>query len=207
MARSGSGSSSPATRARPASSACCRTRATRAGMPSVSFWAAVPHYVAQPPCPKATLALLRRLEDLLDIPVPLGDLPEEARAWERGVDELAAEDAEVARVRPRRWRRPRTPPSCLRPVATRSRASSSGTCGAAATSRAAGQRALPRRPDASRAPSSRRSRRQLHFRSCKLVSRAWPFVTTPGSAVTALVTLPSETAVVRSLSASCSEVT
>ena len=39
--------------------------------------------------------LLRRLEDLLDIPVPLGDLPEEARAWERGVDELAADDAEV----------------------------------------------------------------------------------------------------------------
>ena len=69
--------------------------ATLAGMPSVSFWAAVPHYVAQPPCPKATLALLRRLEDLLDIPVPLGDLPEEARAWERGVDELAADDAEV----------------------------------------------------------------------------------------------------------------
>ncbi|MGH8939647.1 MAG: PAC2 family protein, partial [Actinomycetes bacterium] len=29
-------------------------------------------------------------------PVPLGDLPEDARAWERGVDELAAEDSEVA---------------------------------------------------------------------------------------------------------------
>jgi hypothetical protein len=62
----------------------------------VSIWAAVPHYVAQPPCPKATLALLRRVEDLLDIPVPLHDLPEDARAWERGVDELAAEDSEVA---------------------------------------------------------------------------------------------------------------
>ena len=62
----------------------------------MSLWAAVPHYVAQPPCPKATLALLRRVEDLLDVPIPLGELPEEARAWERGVDELAAEDAEVA---------------------------------------------------------------------------------------------------------------
>ena len=62
----------------------------------MSLWAAVPHYVAQPPCPKATLALLRRVEDLLDVPVPLGDLPEESRAWERGVDELAAEDEEVA---------------------------------------------------------------------------------------------------------------
>ena len=63
---------------------------------SVSLWAAVPHYVAQPPCPKATLALIRRIEDILDVPVPLGDLVEEARAWEIGVDELAAEDEEVA---------------------------------------------------------------------------------------------------------------
>ena len=69
---------------------------TQTGMRAVSFWAAVPHYVATPPCPKATIALLRRVEDLLDIPVPLGDLPERARAWERQVDELAAEDSDVA---------------------------------------------------------------------------------------------------------------
>jgi len=68
----------------------------RAELPTVSFWAAVPHYVSQPPCPKATLALLHRVEDLLELPVPLGDLPESARAWERGVDELAEEDSEVA---------------------------------------------------------------------------------------------------------------
>ncbi|MCU1621614.1 MAG: hypothetical protein JWL79_459 [Frankiales bacterium] len=67
-----------------------------AGLPAVSFWAAVPHYVASPPCPKATVALLRRVEDLLDVTIPLGDLPEEARAWEQHVDELAAEDADVA---------------------------------------------------------------------------------------------------------------
>jgi hypothetical protein len=65
-------------------------------IPAVSLWAAVPHYVAQPPCPKATLALLSRLDDLLESHVPLGDLGEEARAWERGVDELAADDSEVA---------------------------------------------------------------------------------------------------------------
>jgi len=68
----------------------------RAGLPAVSLWAAVPHYVAQPPCPKATLALLRRVEDQLDVPVPLGDLPEAARQWERSVDELAREDSEVS---------------------------------------------------------------------------------------------------------------
>jgi proteasome assembly chaperone (PAC2) family protein len=65
----------------------------RFGIPSVSLWAAVPHYVAQPPCPKATLALVRRVED---VPVPLGDLVEQSRAWEIGVDELASEDDEVA---------------------------------------------------------------------------------------------------------------
>ena len=67
----------------------------RADLPSVSFWAAVPHYVAQPPCPKATLALLGQLEDLLDLSIPLAELPEEAKAWERGVDELAEEDEEI----------------------------------------------------------------------------------------------------------------
>ena len=69
---------------------------TNAGIAAVSLWAAVPHYVAQPPSPKATLALLRGIEDIMDAPMPLGDLPDEARAWERGVDELAEQDAEVA---------------------------------------------------------------------------------------------------------------
>ncbi|MGK5529541.1 PAC2 family protein [Streptomyces sp. URMC 129] len=69
---------------------------THAGVPAVTLWAAVPHYVAQPPNPKASLALLHSLEDLLDVNIPLGDLPEDARAWQIGVDQLAAEDSEVA---------------------------------------------------------------------------------------------------------------
>ncbi|MFF8714821.1 PAC2 family protein [Streptomyces sp. NPDC015184] len=69
---------------------------THAGVPAVSLWAAVPHYVSQPPNPKATLALLNRLEDLLGLRIPLGELPEDARAWQLGVDQLAAEDSEVA---------------------------------------------------------------------------------------------------------------
>ncbi|MCL8025854.1 PAC2 family protein [Nocardioides bruguierae] len=68
----------------------------RIDMPAVSYWAAVPHYVAQPPCPKAALALIGQLEDLLEISIPLGELPEDARAWERGVDELAEEDDDIA---------------------------------------------------------------------------------------------------------------
>ncbi len=67
-----------------------------AGIPAVSLWASVPHYVAQPPSPKATLALLRGVEDVLDASLPLADLPEQARAWERGVNELAEQDTEVA---------------------------------------------------------------------------------------------------------------
>lgn len=70
--------------------------AARAGFDAMSSWAAVPHYAGGAPSPKATLALLGALEDVLDIVIARGDLEEDARAWERGVDELAASDAEVA---------------------------------------------------------------------------------------------------------------
>ena len=65
------------------------------GIPAISFWAGVPHYVSQPPNPKATLALLHSVEDVLDIPVPLAELPAQADEWQRLVDEMAAEDDEV----------------------------------------------------------------------------------------------------------------
>ncbi|MEV5707120.1 PAC2 family protein [Actinoallomurus sp. NPDC052274] len=68
----------------------------KADLETVSLWAAVPHYVAQPPSPKATLALLRWVEDIFDLSVSLGELPEQARAWEHGVNELAEQDSEVA---------------------------------------------------------------------------------------------------------------
>jgi predicted ATP-grasp superfamily ATP-dependent carboligase len=66
------------------------------GLTALSLWAAVPHYVAHPPSPKATLALLGRLEQLLGAPIPTGDLPDDARAWQDGVDELAQEDSDIA---------------------------------------------------------------------------------------------------------------
>ncbi|MGN6608419.1 MAG: PAC2 family protein [Jatrophihabitans sp.] len=66
-----------------------------AGIPAISFWAGVPHYVAQPPNPKATLALLHSVEEVLDLPVPLAALPEQADDWQKLVDEMAAEDEEV----------------------------------------------------------------------------------------------------------------
>jgi len=66
------------------------------GVPAVSIWSAIPHYIAGTPCPKASLALLGKVEALLDLPIPEGDLPELARAWQRGADELSEEDPEVA---------------------------------------------------------------------------------------------------------------
>ena len=70
--------------------------ATQGGLESISCWAAVPHYAGHTPSPKATLALLTRLEELLDAPIDHLDLDEDARAWERGVDELAEGDEDVA---------------------------------------------------------------------------------------------------------------
>jgi proteasome assembly chaperone (PAC2) family protein len=66
-----------------------------AGIPAISFWAGVPHYVSQPPNPKATLALLHRVEEVLDLPVPLAELPQQSTEWQKLVDEMAAEDDEV----------------------------------------------------------------------------------------------------------------
>jgi hypothetical protein len=67
----------------------------QAGLPAVSFWAAVPHYVSQPPSPRATVALLQRVEEVLELPVPLGTLVQQAEDWVKRVDDLAKEDDEV----------------------------------------------------------------------------------------------------------------
>jgi proteasome assembly chaperone (PAC2) family protein len=66
-----------------------------AGVPALSFWAAVPHYVSQARVPKAAVALLHRVEEALDVEVPLGGLPEQAEEWERTVSEMAEADDEV----------------------------------------------------------------------------------------------------------------
>ncbi|MFT4042975.1 MAG: PAC2 family protein [Gordonia sp. (in: high G+C Gram-positive bacteria)] len=68
----------------------------QAGLPAVSFWAAVPHYVSTPPNPKATVALLNRVEEVLDIEVPLGTLPAQAEEWEQAVTEMTEDDEEIA---------------------------------------------------------------------------------------------------------------
>jgi hypothetical protein len=68
----------------------------RAGIPTMSLWASVPHYVAgTTPSPKATLALLERIAEITGREFPLGTLPTEAAAWEATVDAAAADDDEM----------------------------------------------------------------------------------------------------------------
>ena len=66
------------------------------GIPTMSLWAAVPHYVHNGPVPKSTLALINAVQELLSIEFSQGDLPEEAFKWERAVDELADADEDLA---------------------------------------------------------------------------------------------------------------
>ena len=70
--------------------------ASRAELDALSFWVHVPHYANNPPCPKATVALLHRVEDVLDLPVPMMDLAEESAEWEERLRTAAEQDAELA---------------------------------------------------------------------------------------------------------------
>ncbi len=68
----------------------------RAELDALSFWVHVPHYANNPPCPKATQALLHRVEEVLDLPVPMMELAEESAEWEQKLRAAAEQDAELA---------------------------------------------------------------------------------------------------------------
>lgn len=70
--------------------------AEEAGVPTLSIWASVPHYVHNAPSPKATLAIIDRLEEIIDVVVPRGDLVDESAAWESGINALAEDDDDMA---------------------------------------------------------------------------------------------------------------
>jgi hypothetical protein len=70
--------------------------AETAGIPSISIWASVPHYVHNAPSPKATLALIDRIEEFVDIDIDRGSLEEDSAAWESGIDALASDDDDMA---------------------------------------------------------------------------------------------------------------
>jgi predicted ATP-grasp superfamily ATP-dependent carboligase len=68
----------------------------RAGMPSVSLWAAVPHYVSLAPSPRAALALCERLADLVGGTIETTKLRDATESYTTQVSEAVAGDAETA---------------------------------------------------------------------------------------------------------------
>ena len=70
--------------------------AAEAGIPSVNLWAHVPHYVHTSPSPKATVALVEKLEEFVGIELNRDEVEIDALRWEEGIDALAAEDDDMA---------------------------------------------------------------------------------------------------------------
>jgi proteasome assembly chaperone (PAC2) family protein len=66
-----------------------------AGLPTASLWAAVPHYIAAAPNPKAALALVRKLEGLVGVAVDATELEGAAADYERQVNAAVLGDPEV----------------------------------------------------------------------------------------------------------------
>jgi proteasome assembly chaperone (PAC2) family protein len=67
----------------------------QAGLPSASLWAAVPHYIAATPNPKAALALVRKLEGLVGVAVDGSDLESASFDYDRQVNVAVQSDPDV----------------------------------------------------------------------------------------------------------------
>jgi predicted ATP-grasp superfamily ATP-dependent carboligase len=67
-----------------------------AGIPSVSLWAAVPHYVSLTPSPRAALALCDRLADLLGAEIDTAELAQSVESYVDQVSEAVAADSDTA---------------------------------------------------------------------------------------------------------------
>jgi proteasome assembly chaperone (PAC2) family protein len=67
-----------------------------ANIPSVSLWAAVPHYVQLTPSPRAAKALCDRLASLLEVPIDTSEFEEASEAYVQQVSEAVAADEETA---------------------------------------------------------------------------------------------------------------
>src|SRR5579871_3627741 len=66
------------------------------GLPSASLWAAVPHYIAAAPNPKAALALVRKLEGLVQVAVDATELESASAEYERQVNLAVQSDPDVS---------------------------------------------------------------------------------------------------------------
>src|SRR3954453_5354789 len=70
--------------------------ARSAGIPSLSLWAAVPHYVSLAPSPRAALALVNRFAELSEMDVDTADLETAADEYSEQVTEAVSTDADTA---------------------------------------------------------------------------------------------------------------
>jgi proteasome assembly chaperone (PAC2) family protein len=68
----------------------------RAGIPSVSLWAAVPHYVQLAPSPPAAKALCERLSGVLSTEIDVAELAEAADEYVDQVSQAVASDTDTA---------------------------------------------------------------------------------------------------------------
>jgi predicted ATP-grasp superfamily ATP-dependent carboligase len=70
--------------------------ALRAGMHSLSLWAAVPHYLPGGPNPKAALALAEKAAAVMGAQIETDTLSRAGASWERQVSESIAENPELS---------------------------------------------------------------------------------------------------------------
>jgi proteasome assembly chaperone (PAC2) family protein len=66
-----------------------------ANLDSVSLWAPVPHYIASPPNPPASLAILERFGRLVHLDLDLSRVRRTASSWREQVDQVAAGDDDI----------------------------------------------------------------------------------------------------------------
>jgi predicted ATP-grasp superfamily ATP-dependent carboligase len=67
----------------------------QAGIDSASLWAAVPHYLAVSPNPKAALALVNKAVELVEWPAEVDDLERASATYEERVSEMVSSDEDV----------------------------------------------------------------------------------------------------------------
>jgi proteasome assembly chaperone (PAC2) family protein len=72
-----------------------QAQCNQAGLPAASLWAAVPHYIASAPNPKAALALVRKLEGLVGVTVDASELEQATLDYERQVNLAVQSDPDV----------------------------------------------------------------------------------------------------------------
>jgi proteasome assembly chaperone (PAC2) family protein len=68
----------------------------RTGIPSVSLWAAVPHYVSLAPSPRAARALCERLSGVLAVDIDIAELADAETSYVEQVSEAVSTDSETA---------------------------------------------------------------------------------------------------------------